>query len=199
MSISVKCPHCRHTIKAASQFAGKTASCPNCKGVLSIPRAAAVPPPPPPKQAAPPVVQQERPAVTTTAGQILGKSNAPINRNKVAFFIAIGSGVVLSVLTCCGSIFLAGDEDDFADEDQSAASSTVKGSLKGKSMRDIERGLMGRTPNEVIKLIGRPSDVARFSGLEDWHYERLATDPVTGKKLDAVVVIENIVTEVRWY
>lgn len=65
---------------------------------------------------------------------------------------------------------------------------------------------MGRTMDEVTEVLGRPDNVTRYPGQgivpprELWDYNRVSTDPATGRETDAQVVFEgDRVDRVNWY
>ncbi len=48
--------------------------------------------------------------------------------------------------------------------------------------RDQFRQLViGKTPDEVIKAVGKPDRTQDFAGTRAWYYDRITTDPITGK------------------
>lgn len=77
-----------------------------------------------------------------------------------------------------------------------ATTSDVRAAANGKEQarktytRDEFRNLIiGKTPDQVLKAVGKPDRTREITGMNVWYYDATTTDPVTGKVDRAAQVI----------
>jgi hypothetical protein len=193
MSLQVTCPN-GHNFAVADKFAGKRGKCPHCQAPIEVPAiavaevVAAEPIPPPIASASTPPPYPKEPA---PAGAALTQQQLTI-----IGIVAVGAGLLLFSCCCCGVASLGTGDGDGAN--------SLSGN--GNSMTGIENSVKGRSKAEVTRLLGKPNSVTRYPGKgsvpprEVWDYNKITTDPTTGKRIDAQIVFEgDRVDRVNWY
>ena len=57
--------------------------------------------------------------------------------------------------------------------------------------QDFKAAVIGKSPEEVIAVVGRPDDTTQLPGLDTWTYRNRTIDPVTGKTGTAILMIRG--------
>ena len=67
--------------------------------------------------------------------------------------------------------------------------------------RDFKRLVYDKQEDEVIRAVGRPSSTQSIGGDQIWYYNKIAVDPITGRRVDAQIVFPGGLTcqSVNWY
>lgn len=64
---------------------------------------------------------------------------------------------------------------------------------------EFKAAVTGKTPEEVIALVGKPKSTTADRTGETWFYEGVTIDPVTGKNdFTTVVFSKNVVERIRF-
>lgn len=60
--------------------------------------------------------------------------------------------------------------------------------------------LVGKTPDEVVKAVGKPDRTHDIAGRIVWHYDGMTTDPATGKpdRTAQVIFEQGVVNRVNY-
>lgn len=91
--------------------------------------------------------------------------------------------VLLVAALCIPAGFIAGCVQGCGQADPKPAVGKQGQAASGKkySRDEFKRLVVGKTTDEVIKLIGRPQRTADLGQFEAWSYPGLTTDPISGR------------------
>ena len=187
----VACPHCNGQIAADPSIAGKQVGCPHCNGRIIMPGAAVaktaiIVQPSNESTASDPLdfLESSQPqsgsphSTAVPRSSIMAARGKSQNKSGVPVWVWIGAGAFgFMVLLMCIGIASQSSHDGGANH---GGGKTTESTQTGIMTRDeFRRTVMGKTPDQVVKAVGRPNRTQEFAGMA-WVYDERTKDPVTG-------------------
>ena len=122
----------------------------------------------------------------------------PAKRSKLPLPLLIAGGIAaLAVygLVAGGVGYAVGSSRKAtANGDEKVMAAAAGGKVNtGVMMQDeLRKAVMGKSKDEVMKLLGKPDTVMNFSDVRStWFYNNRAKEPITGQVGDAQLVFDN--------
>lgn len=119
----------------------------------------------------------------------------PRKKSNTGMILALALGgaalVGLVVVGGCFALFYSakGGAENIQTKQEAAEKATVKTTVTREEFRVK---VMGKTPEQVIAVVGKPSVTQDHGGDPIWYYNEATTDPVSGKvDYHAQVIFEN--------